>query len=318
MTTDDAEITPAKGERIAKLLARAGVGSRRAVERMIETGMVKINGKPVTTPATLITTTEGVTVDGAPVKAIEPPKIWRYHKPRGLITSYHDPEGRRTVFQVLPPEMPRVVAVGRLDYNTEGLLLLTNDGGLARFLELPATGWLRRYRVRAFGRVDAKMLEEVKSGVSIDGVNYGPIEISVEKEQGDNIWIKMGIREGKNREIRKVLEHYGLVVNRLIRVSYGPFQLGTLPRGGVEPVPPRVLESQLENYLRESGQLIDRIEESSDRPKAANPRGKAGWAKATPKPEKPKRKPRALRPDASEASKPGDRTASRSRRTPKP
>ena len=303
MTADSSDNNGPKGERIAKMLARAGIGSRRAVERMIEAGLVLRHGKPITTPATLITSVEGIMVDGQPVKEIEPPKLWRYHKPAGLITSYHDPEGRRTVFQVLPPEMPRVVAVGRLDYSTEGLLLLTNDGGLARFLELPATGWLRRYRVLAFGHASLKFVETVKNGVTIDGVNYGPIEIEVEKEQGDNIWFKVGIREGKNREIRKVFEHFNMTVNRLIRVSYGPFQLARLPRGGVEPVSPRNLESVLENYLRDSGQTVDRGDENPDRPKAANPRGKSGWAKATPKPQKPKRKPRQPRAEG-EAERP--------------
>ncbi len=192
-----AEQTPPKGERIAKLLARAGIGSRRAVERMIEAGMVQINGKTITTPATLVTTTEGIVVDGQPVKPVEPPRIWRYHKPRGLITSYHDPEGRRTVFEALPPEIPRVIAVGRLDYNTEGLLLLTNDGGLARFLELPSTGWLRRYRVRAYGRIPAHMIESVRNGITIDGVTYKDVEISIERDQGDNTWLEVGIREAK-------------------------------------------------------------------------------------------------------------------------
>jgi 23S rRNA pseudouridine2605 synthase len=295
MTADTPENNTPRGERIAKMLARAGIGSRRAVERMIEAGLVLQNGKPVKTPATLITTTEGITVDGQPVKAIEPPKLWRYHKPPGLITSYHDPEGRRTVFEALPPDMPRVVAVGRLDFSTEGLLLLTNDGGLARFLELPATGWLRRYRVRAFGKASLKFIDTVKSGVTIEGVNYGPIEIEIEKEQGDNIWFKVGIREGKNREIRKVFEHFGMTVNRLIRVSYGPFQLARLPRGGVEPVTPRNFESVLANYLRESGQSTAREPENPERPKSANPRGKSGWAKAAPKAQKPKYKPRPPR-----------------------
>jgi 23S rRNA pseudouridine2605 synthase len=227
-------LSNADGERIAKFLARAGVCSRRDAEKLIAEGRVKLNGKTLDTPAVKVTVKDRVLVDGRQVAMAEPTRLWRYHKPTGLVTTHRDPGGRPTVFENLPPGLPRVVSVGRLDLNSEGLLLLTNDGALARRLELPANGWVRRYRARAFGRVTQAELDVLKDGVEIDGVRYGGIEAELERGQGANVWINIAIREGKNREVRRVLEALGLKVNRLIRVSYGPFQLGQLAPGAVE------------------------------------------------------------------------------------
>ena len=226
-------------------MARAGLCSRREAERWIADGRVSVNGRRLDTPACEVGPTDKVLVDGKPLPAAEPPRIWRYHKPRGLVTTHADPEGRPTVFEKLPAELPRVISVGRLDFNTEGLLLLTNDGGLARHLELPATGWLRRYRVRAHGRVDQAALDKLKDGIEIDGVRYGPVEAALDSLQGGNIWLTLALREGKNREVRRILEHLGLQVNRLIRISYGPFQLLDLKPGAVEPIKRRVIADQL-------------------------------------------------------------------------
>ena len=234
-----------EGDRIAKVLARAGVCSRRDAERMIADGRVAVNGRRLDTPALNVTPNDNITVDGKPVGEPDPPRLWRYHKPAGLVTTNRDPQGRETVFQKLPASLPRVNAVGRLDINTEGLLLLTNDGGMKRFLELPSTGWLRRYRVRAFGKADEVRLAALKKGIEIDGVNYRSIEATLERVQGGNVWLTMALREGKNREIKKVLEALDLKVNRLIRLSFGPFQLGQLDSGRVEEVPRRVLRQQL-------------------------------------------------------------------------
>ena len=234
-----------KGERIAKVLARAGLCSRRDAERLIADGRVAVDGKTLTTPAFTVTPENHITVDGKAVAAAEETKLWRYHKPAGLVTSHGDPRGRPTVFERLPPELPRVISVGRLDLNSEGLLLLTNDGGLARKLELPATGWARRYRVRVYGAVDEARLLKLEKGVTIDGLAYGSIRARLDSSQGGNAWLSVSLREGKNREIRKVMEHLGFFVNRLIRVAYGPFQLGNLARGGVDQVPRKVLREQL-------------------------------------------------------------------------
>ncbi len=235
----------APGERIAKFLSRAGVASRRDAERMVAEGRVKLNNAVVTHPATFVTKDDLIVVDGKPVDAPERTRLWRYHKPDGLMTTHRDPEGRPTVFEKLPAHLPRVVSIGRLDLNSEGLLLLTNDGALARRLELPATGWIRRYRVRVFGAVDAKALAALARGVSVDGVRYGPIEAGLDSRKGDNCWLTVGLREGRNREVRRVMAHLGLHVSRLIRVSYGPFQLGQLARGAVEEVTGKVLREQL-------------------------------------------------------------------------
>jgi 23S rRNA pseudouridine2605 synthase len=238
-----------KGERIAKRLARAGLCSRREAERWIEQGRVAVDGKVLTTPAVLVTEASRIAVDGKPVGAPEKTRLWRFHKPRGLVTTESDPQGRPTIFAALPPTMPRVVKVGRLDLNSEGLMLLTNDGALARHLELPATGWVRRYRVRVHGLVDPKRLAALANGTTIAGIEYGPVEASLERQQGANAWILFALREGKNREVRRICEHLGWQVSRLIRLSYGPFQLGALARGAVEEVTGKVLREQLPQEL---------------------------------------------------------------------
>lgn len=240
-----------RGERIAKVMARAGLCSRREAETWIENGRVQLNGKVLTTPAVTVTGNDKVLVDGEPLPMRERTRLWLYHKPRGLVTTNKDPEGRPTVFDRLPDDLPRVLTVGRLDINTEGLLLLTNDGGLARVLELPSTGWLRRYRVRAFGKVTQADLDTLQDGVAIDGVLYGAIEATLDKEQGGNVWMTVGLREGKNREVKRVLEHLGMSVNRLIRLSYGPFQLMDLAEGDVREIRGRVLRDQLGEALAE-------------------------------------------------------------------
>jgi 23S rRNA pseudouridine2605 synthase len=223
-------------QRIAKLLARAGIASRREVERMIAEGRVSVNGLVLQTPATVLTSLHGVTVDGKPVKAAAPPRLFRYHKPAGLLTAERDPKGRPTIYDRLPGGLPRVMPVGRLDMNTEGLLLLTTDGELKRQLELPATGVERSYRARAFGEISQERLETLIEGIEIDGVRYGPIDANLERRTGRNQWIEMRLKEGKNREVRRVLEHLGLRVSRLIRTAYGPFPLADLPAGAVDEV----------------------------------------------------------------------------------
>jgi 23S rRNA pseudouridine2605 synthase len=235
----------ARGDRIAKFLARAGVASRRDAEKLLLHGRVELNNVVVTHPATFVTDGDIVLVDGKPVDQPERTRLWRYHKPDGLVTTHRDPEGRPTVFDKLREQLPRVVSVGRLDLTSEGLLLLTNDGALARRLELPEAGWLRRYRVRVHGEVHAKGLASLARGVTVDGVRYAQIEAGIDSRKGENAWLTVSLREGRNREIRKVMSHLGLSVTRLIRVAYGPFQLGTLQRGSVEEVPARVLREQL-------------------------------------------------------------------------
>ncbi|WP_085033960.1 pseudouridine synthase [Ensifer aridi] len=238
-------VGPDEPQRISKILSRAGVASRRDVERMIMEGRVKLNGVVLDTPVVNATLADHIEVDGHPIRGIERTRLWLYHKPAGLVTTNADPEGRPTVFENLPDDLPRVLSVGRLDINTEGLLLLTNDGGLARVLELPSTGWLRRYRVRAHGDIDQAALDRLKDGIAVDGVLYGAIEATLDRVQGSNVWITMGLREGKNREIKNVLGALGLDVNRLIRISYGPFQLGELPIGHVQEIRGRTLREQL-------------------------------------------------------------------------
>jgi 23S rRNA pseudouridine2605 synthase len=236
-------------ERVAKVIARAGLASRREAERWIAAGRVAINGTIITSPALNVGAKDRVSVDGKPLPARERTRLFLYHKPRGLLTTNADARGRPTIFGALSKDMPRVVSVGRLDLNTEGLLLLTNDGGLARVLELPSTGWLRRYRVRAHGNVTQEALDRLRAGITIEGVRYGPIEATLDRTQGSNVWLTFAIREGKNREVRNVLGTLGLQVNRLIRVSYGPFQLGELPAGAVEEVRTRTLRDQLGERL---------------------------------------------------------------------
>src|SRR5690554_5817291 len=248
----DKKAAPA-GERLAKVIARAGVCSRRDAESWITAGRVAVNGAVVKTPAFNVIDSDKIVVDGRPVAQKEATQLWLYHKPAGLMVTEKDPEGRPTVFQAVESlGLPRVLSVGRLDFNTEGLLLLTNDGGVKRTLELPATGWVRRYRVRAFGKVTQTQLDTLAEGISVEGVDYGPIEATLDSEKGSNVWITMSLREGKNREVRNVLGALGLEVNRLIRLSYGPFQLGDLPVGAVEQVKSRVLQDQLGKRLAEA------------------------------------------------------------------
>jgi 23S rRNA pseudouridine2605 synthase len=239
-------------ERIAKVIARAGLCSRRAAEAWIAAGRVAVNGAAISSPALNVTAQDRVSVDGKPLPAHERTRLFLFHKPRGVVTTSVDPQGRPTIFAALPKDLPRLISVGRLDLNTEGLLLLTNDGGLARALELPATGWLRRYRVRAHGRVTQGELDGLRKGLTVDGIHYGPIEAALDRaqaEQGSNVWLTFAMREGKNREIRNVLRELGLQVNRLIRVSFGPFQLGDLPAGAVMEVKTRTLRDQLGSRL---------------------------------------------------------------------
>ena len=271
-----------EGERIAKVMARVGMCSRRDAEAWIEAGRVSVNGEVLTSAAVNVTQEDRVTIDGKPLAARERTRLFMFHKPRGLVTTDYDPEGRPTIFDALPENLPRLVSIGRLDINTEGLLLLTNDGGLARVLELPSTGWLRRYRVRANGSTDQAQLDALREGITIDGVEYAGIEAHLDREQGANCWITMGLREGKNREIKRVLEHLGLAVNRLIRLSYGPFQLGDLEEGLVEEVRTRVLMDQIGPTLaQEAGadfdsSLIDRTPLPDAPEPGRKPRGKPG------------------------------------------
>jgi len=285
-----------KGQRIAKVIARAGLCSRRDAERWIVEGRVRVDGKVVETPATLITDPTTVVVDGKPLQAPIEAQLWRYHKPPGLITSHNDEQGRDTVFNQLPAQLGRVVSVGRLDLNSEGLLLLTNDGGLARELELPSNNWLRTYRVRVFGHVDDEKLALLKNGITHDGVKYGSINARIEKKSGRNAWLIVSLSEGKNREIRRVMEFLELQVNRLIRTSYGPFRLDDLQRGDVQPVPRRQMIDQLGTKLNGAGTAIKTT--------------KTGWAKARAKPN-PKPKSHKPRP-----GKPGD--GRKTARPPKP
>ena len=268
------------GERIAKVVSRAGLASRRDAEEWIVQGRVTVNGRVINSPALDVTENDVITVDGKPLPPRERTRLFLFHKPRGLMTTHADPEGRPTVFDNLPEGLPRLISIGRLDFNTEGLLLLTNDGGLARALELPDTGWLRRYRVRAHGEVTQAQLDELKRGVEVDGVKYGPIDATLERDQGANVWLVFAIREGKNREVRNVMAHLGLEVNRLIRVSYGPFQLGELAEGEVEEVKTRVLRDQLgEKVAALAGADFNRpmqgeAQEKSEGEAADAPRGK--------------------------------------------
>ena len=245
MVTMPPKDDPAPSERIAKVIARAGLCSRREAESWIAAGRVAVNGEVIASPARNVTAADRVTVDGRPLPSRERTRLFLYNKPRGLLTSHADPGGRPTIFGALPKGLPRLVSVGRLDINTEGLLLLTNDGALARVLELPATAWLRRYRVRAHGRVTPGALERLAVGITIFGIRYGPIEATLEHSQGSNVWLGFAIREGKNREVKNVLGHLGLKVNRLIRVAFGPFQLGELPAGAIAEVKTRALREAL-------------------------------------------------------------------------
>lgn len=346
---------PLRSERIAKAMARAGIASRREVERLIGLGKVAVNGRILDTPATLVTRDDVITVNGKPIGAAQATRVWRYHKPAGLITSHNDPAGRPTVFDALPSGLPRVISVGRLDLNTEGLLLLTNDGELSRALEMPDTALVRHYRARARGRITQEQLDKLKTGCTIDGVHYGPMEATIDKakEKGEgerssaNLWISVSITEGKNREVRKVLESVGLTVNRLIRLAYGPFQLGTLPVGAVEEIGPRVIREMLVDHIRpenlptgnsvstpapipgrrtsspivtgKSGSALSDPSRKPSRVRAATaaqadavdrrerPAKKEGWAKATPKFEHAKTFKPRARPQAAEGGEWSDR-----------
>jgi 23S rRNA pseudouridine2605 synthase len=238
-------MTEQKGERIARRLARVGLASRREAERLIADGRVSVNGDVLTSPALNVTNEDVILLDGEVIPAIPPIRVWRFHKPEGVVVTQRDELKRKTVFDMLPPSMGHVMAVGRLDLVSEGLLLLTNDGDLARWLELPATGWVRRYRVRVFGTPTEAMIAKLAKGMTVEGIQYGPIEAKVDSQQRANAWMTVTLREGKNREIRRVMEALGLKVNRLLRTAYGPFQLGSLPRGGLEEVTAKTLREQL-------------------------------------------------------------------------
>ena len=241
----DDEHLAAKGDRIAKVIARAGLCSRRDAEKWIAEGRVVLDGVKLTSPAITVGVGSIILIDGKALPDPAPTRLWRYHKPSGLVTSHRDEKSRETMFDKLPPELGRVISVGRLDLNSEGLILLTNDGELARRLELPSTGWIRRYKVRVHGTVEPERLKILEKGVTIDGIQYGSIKTEFERQQGANAWLTMSLAEGKNREIRKVMDYLGYSVTRLIRLSYGPFQLGLLPRGALEEVPRKVLREQL-------------------------------------------------------------------------
>lgn len=272
----------ADGERIAKVLARAGVASRREVEAMIEAGRITLNGKRLDTPAVKVTDKDRITVDGQPVGEAERTRLWRYHKPDGLVTTHKDPQGRETVFEQLPKEMGRVISVGRLDLTSEGLLLLTNDGELARALELPSTAWTRRYRCRAFGDLTEDGIAKLRKGITHEGIHYGPIEVEVERKQGGNVWLQVSLKEGKNREVRKALNAVGLTVNRLIRTAYGPFQLGSLDKGEVASVNNRVLVDQC-------GHLLPKLKEQTGvDPASGQAKAKAPTRKKPPMGDKRK------------------------------
>ncbi|MCI4679885.1 pseudouridine synthase [Rhodoblastus acidophilus] len=296
-----------EGERIAKVMARAGLCSRRDAESWIEQGRVAVNGKTLTTAAKNITDKDKVTVDGKPLSTRERTRLFLFHKPRGLVTTDRDPEGRATVFDYIAeknPHLPRLMSVGRLDINTEGLLLLTNDGGLARVLELPSTGWLRRYRARANGDTDQARLDTLAKGVTIDGIDYAGVEARLDRVQGANVWITLGLREGKNREVKRLLEHLGLATNRLIRLSYGPFQLGEMAEGVVEEVRTRVLAEQLGGSLAEQagvdfdGPVVDRTPE----PERADPRERTG-----PRPKRPRQESVRPRQESERPRQAGER-----------
>ncbi len=271
------------GDRIAKVLARAGVASRRGAEAMVLAGRVSVNGARIDSPALNVGPGDRITVDGKPLPAPEPARLWLYHKPAGLVTTARDEKGRETVFDALPEGMPRVVSVGRLDLNSEGLLLLTNDGALKRKLELPETGWLRKYRVRVNGTPTEESLEPLRAGMVVEGERYQPMIAGIDRQQGANAWLTIGLREGRNREIRRALGALGLSVNRLIRISYGPFQLGKLAKGAVEEIRPRVLREQL-------GTLADDPPAAPRRP-AGRPQGKRVKRPAPPAKGRPARRP---------------------------
>jgi 23S rRNA pseudouridine2605 synthase len=256
--------------RIAKVLARHGVASRREAERMIEAGRVTVNGRKIDSPALNVTDSDKITLDGQPLGELEPPRLWLYHKPAGLVTTTSDEKGRDTVFGALPEDMPRVMSVGRLDLNSEGLLLLTNDGEIKRRLELPSTGWLRKYRVRLHGAPKDEDFAPLRSGLTVEGERFRPMTVTLDRQQGRNAWITVSLREGKNREIRRAMEAIDFPVNRLIRISYGPFRLGDLKPGAVEEVRQKIVREQLGLGDPEGGKNLPVSQKSAGR------RGKPG------------------------------------------
>ena len=270
--TPSASAAPREDMRIAKAMAAAGLCSRRDAERWIAEGRVAVNGETITSPALNVGARDKVMVDGQALPTAQSVRLWRFHKPRGLITTHSDPQGRDTVFDQLPKDMPRVISIGRLDYNTEGLLLLTTSGELARHIELPSTGWQRRYRVRGYGRVEQRELDQLKDGIVLEGFRYGPIEATVDSVQSGNSWLTIGLREGKNREVRKVLASLGLKVNRLIRLSFGPFELLNLPAGQLEEVPAKAIRSHFSKDVAERLNLQSQQPEKSSAPRQARPR----------------------------------------------
>lgn len=318
----DAGTPPVTAERIAKLLSRAGVASRRDAEAMVAAGRVAVNGTVLTSPATLVRPGDRITVDGTPVAEPERPRLWRYHKPTGVVTTARDEQGRTGLPEALPADLPRVMPVGRLDITSEGLLLLTNDGGLKRRLELPSTGWLRRYRVRVNGTPDETRLAPLREGLVIEGERFQPMQVMIDRQQGANAWLTVGLREGRNREVRRAMEAVGLTVNRLIRISYGPFQLGDLAPGAVEEIRPRVLREQLGlDLAAEDEPRPDRRRAGRDAPgAAADPsvslRAARGGGKQTAagKPARP-RKPRP--PSPSEETEPRRTPARNSKGQPR-
>ncbi|MBN2751917.1 MAG: rRNA pseudouridine synthase [Rhodospirillaceae bacterium] len=303
--------TSEKGERIAKAIARAGVCSRREAEARIAAGRVVLNGRRVETPATLVGPDDVIKVDGTPLPDRSPPRLWRYHKPVGQLTTHKDPEGRATVFDNLPAGLPRVISVGRLDLNSEGLLLLTNDGELARRLELPSNAWTRRYRVRVHGMVRQDDLDRLTTGLTVDGVRYGPVKATLDRQPGANAWVEVVLTEGKNREVRKLMEAIGLTVNRLIRVHYGPFALGDLPPGAAAEIPPKILRETLGDAVRtklpsgaEAGRERRRRERAGlpPEPPKAGPKGKPEATKPGVRPPRPPR-PHRFDPDETKGGK---------------
>ncbi|EYD75928.1 RNA pseudouridylate synthase family protein [Rubellimicrobium mesophilum DSM 19309] len=318
MSTDDntpETVAPGDGERIAKVLSRRGVASRRDAERLILEGRVTVNGEKITSPAVNVTDKDRIAVDGEVVGAPEATRLWLYHKPAGLVTTEHDEEGRQTVFDSLPDDMPRVMSIGRLDLTSEGLLLLTNDGEVKRRLELPSTGWSRRYRVRIHGTPTNDQLEPLRQGITVEGIDYQPMEVSIDRQQGTNAWLTVTLREGKNREIRRVMEELGFTVNRLIRVSYGPFQLGELPVGDVEEVRPKIVRDQLglgkpepvtrsrkKPSAEDMPTFDDEPEDRPDRDRLATKRPEGATVRRELKPRTPAT--RKSRPEAEDAPRP--------------
>ena len=284
------------GDRIAKVLARAGIASRREAERMIEAGRVSVNGTKIDRAALNVTEADKITVDGKPLNAPEPARLWLYHKPTGLVTTTRDEQGRPTIYDDLPEDMPRVMSVGRLDLNSEGLLLLTNDGAVKRQLELPSTGWLRKYRVRVNGRPTDETLEPLRKGLNVDGDRFLPMIVTIDRQKGANAWLTVGLREGKNREIRRAMEDIGLNVNRLIRISYGPFQLGQLKPGAVEELRRRVVRDQLGlDHADDSGNAQKKpkaVRHSSTRRATGKPEAEQAKARTAPSPKNRPRKSR--------------------------